>query len=174
MKRKIALGVFIVGVLGAFYTLVQNEYLPKQNQEHETETTQNSEVTREASSSTTTLKNRQKREDIKAIIVAIEKLQNCEQDNSCPEDISDPRASEFLRAQMMVTQIEKLSSFSNHAVALDKARELLSFPSGHVGESALKLLLASEPNTLNIEPTLTMLSRSFDAKNSALILQELI
>ena len=97
----------------------------------------------------------------------IRELINCEQTNSCPVDNSDPRAGEFLRASMIVDEMNKIisiPSYSANFTVKDLSIELLNFPDGYVQEKALELMAKMPDSSENVTPVLTMLEEGYDAK----------
>jgi len=163
MKKKVLLGttLLLVGVGLYNYTSVSEGMTEgdtikesRQQSQNSLQTSINQTPTPKTANSST----------LTHILESIEKLLTCTDTHTCPEDNSDPRASEFLRASLIVEQIHLLKVYSDSDLAIEKVRELLSYPSGHVQEAALDILILSSASEDNIAPILSMLEKSFDAK----------
>jgi hypothetical protein len=168
---KIVIGGVVVVIAALLYTM-QNSSTEKEETTVSQNVKKNETDSSQKSTKITTTKVANPQTKIEAI-TKLEALQTCDISNTCPEDNSDPRASDFLRANMMVNEINRLSDFNNDPEVISKIQELLSYPDGNVQEALLKILAISDPEMSNIDPLLGALNKSFDAKNSQLILKEL-
>lgn len=103
----------------------------------------------------------------------INRLLTCNKTNSCPEDNSDPRASEFLRRDGIVKEAQKLLAFSSDDDVSVMARTLLAYEDGYVQEIALELLATTEPNERNLDSMLATIEKSYDTKIVKQIMSQL-
>ena len=99
-----------------------------------------------------------------AILHAINRLLTCHNTNSCPVDNSDPRASEFLRRDMIVQEAQKLLDYSQDDDVAAMARKLLAYDDGYVQEIALKLMATTDIDEKNLDAMLAALEKSYDTK----------
>jgi len=105
-------------------------------------------------------------------------LFNCDKNNNCPQDNSDPRASSVLLGKLMSEKLKKYTElhlqhdfFDQQSINLTE--QFLVHPDGHVQQEAINLMSAQEPNLELASLLISELENSFDAKIIQQSLKEL-
>jgi len=96
-------------------------------------------------------------------------LNNCEENQTCPEDNSDPRASSILKSKMLSNLLVQYRNlhieqdyFDDETTQLTQA--FLNNPDGHVQEQAINLMSVQVANSDSAKLLISALETSFDAK----------
>jgi len=111
-------------------------------------------------------------------LVSLKKLLNCETTQTCPQDNTDPRASDFLKSKQIIQKLQKLREAHRNNTLSSKELEkislkLLNYPDSAVVEKSLELLAQLPPKPTFKKAVLTMFSSMYDAKLVTPILLEL-
>jgi len=96
-------------------------------------------------------------------------LLHCHQNNNCPQDDSDPRASSILLGKILS---EKLKQYTDLHLqydffdqqSIDLTKQFLTHSDGYVQQQAINLMSAQKPNLELASLLMTELENSFDAK----------
>jgi len=114
----------------------------------------------------------------KSLTDELSQLLHCDQNKSCPQDNSDPRASSILRGKLLSEKLDEYVDlhlqydyFDQQSIELVK--QFLNYPDGHVQQQAINLMSAQEPNLELASLLITELETSFDAKIVRQSLKEL-
>ncbi|WP_308368105.1 MULTISPECIES: hypothetical protein [unclassified Microbulbifer] len=99
----------------------------------------------------------------------IVELANCHQTYSCPQDLSDPRASDILQGKMLAEKLRAYADFHRENDYFDEesaemARAFLDHPDGFVQEAAIDLMSMQAPNRDNALVLIEALKSSYDAR----------
>jgi len=105
-------------------------------------------------------------------------LSNCHQTYTCPEDNSDPRASDILWGQMLAEKLQAFADFHRQHDHFDEqtneiARQFLDHSDGFVQEAAITLLSMQAPNLESGQTLIDALKNSYDAKIMQQAMKEL-
>lgn len=96
-------------------------------------------------------------------------LFHCKQNNNCPQDNSDPRASSILLGKKLSEKLKQYTDFHlQHDFfdqqSIDLTKQFLVHSDGYVQQEAINLMSAQEPNLELASLLITELENSFDAK----------
>ncbi|WOX05308.1 hypothetical protein [Microbulbifer pacificus] len=96
-------------------------------------------------------------------------LANCQQTYSCPQDDSDPRASDILAGKMLAEKLRAYADFHQNNDYFDEessemVRDFVDHSDGFVQEVAIDLMSMQAPNRENALALIESLQSSYDAK----------
>lgn len=108
----------------------------------------------------------------------IVELANCHQTYSCPQNLSDPRASDILQGEMLAEKLRAYADFHRKNDYFDKesaemARAFLDHSDGFVQEAAIELMSLQAPNRNTALALIDALKSSYDAKVMSQAMKEL-
>ncbi|WP_295799116.1 hypothetical protein [uncultured Microbulbifer sp.] len=108
----------------------------------------------------------------------ISDLANCHQTYSCPQDFSDPRASDIKQGRMLADKLEEYADFHRQRDYFDEesaevARTFLDHPDGFVQEAAIDLVSMQAPSEANGHALINALKDGYDAKVMEQAMKEL-
>lgn len=108
----------------------------------------------------------------------IGQLANCHATYSCPQDFSDPRASDIKQGRMLAEKIREYTEFHQERDYFDEqsaemARSFLDHPDGFVQEAAIDLMSMQYPSEENGLALVESLKDGYDAKIMEQAMKEL-
>ena len=114
----------------------------------------------------------------KLLTEELSQLLHCDQNKSCPQDSSDPRASSILLGKLLSEKLNEYVDlhlqydyFDQQSIELTK--QFLNYPDGHVQKQAINLMSAQQPNLELASLLINELETSFNAKIIRQSLKEL-
>jgi len=185
MIKKIAISTTIVSMGLVWWTVLSKDNMPTKPQAKEeiTVVNENKEppvhIKKEEKKNTAVQHTYKKTQSkFKSRKEKIEALIHCEEQNNCPVDNRDPRASDFLKEKLIVIEAGKIIGLQKRGLIEDSEAEelslkLLEYPGGAVQSKALELISELEPSQKIKSGITHMLQESHDEKCTSQALKEL-